>query len=216
MPTVTAVRERRGRARIHIDGEPFAELDASIAAQHGLRVGAVVEDEELREARLSGERPLAMDRALNLLSYRARSAGELRARLSRAGYAPATVSVVLDRLGELGYLDDAAFARNLAAGRARKGYGPRKAHDDLRRAGVREDIARAAVDEAFTAAAGDDAGEEDSGEDSELPRAREAALRRYNPQQEGSDAVARRVYGFLSRRGFSAGVCAEVARDYRG
>jgi regulatory protein len=213
LPTVTAVRERRGRARIQIDGEPFAELDASVAAQHGLRVGAMLEDEELREARLSGERPLAMDRALNLLSYRARSAGELRSRLSRAGYVPETVSVVLDRLGELGYLDDAEFARNLAAGRARKGYGPRKAQDDLRRAGVREDIARAAIDAAFTSAG---AGEEDSGEDSELPRAREAALRRYNPQQEGSDAVARRVYGFLSRRGFSAVVCAEVARDYRG
>ncbi len=32
----------------------------------------------------------------------------------------------------------------------------------------------------------------------------------------GSDAEARRVYGFLVRRGYSAEVCAEVAREYRG
>jgi regulatory protein len=43
--------------------------------------------------------------------------------------------------------------------------------------------------------------------------ARSAAARRYNGR--GSDAEARRVYGFLVRRGYSAEVCAQVAREYR-
>jgi regulatory protein len=44
--------------------------------------------------------------------------------------------------------------------------------------------------------------------------ARSAAAQRYN--KGGSGAEARRVYGFLMRRGYSAGVCADVAREYRG
>ena len=49
---------------------------------------------------------------------------------------------------------------------------------------------------------------------SELEEARSAASRRYNG--EGSEAQARRVYGFLARRGYSGEVCAEVAREHRG
>ena len=48
---------------------------------------------------------------------------------------------------------------------------------------------------------------------SEIEEARSTAARRYN--RGGSDAEARRVYGFLVRRGYSAEVCAEVAREYR-
>jgi regulatory protein len=207
LPVVTAVRERRGRARISVDGEPYAELDAEVAARYGLREGAAFSPGELEEARLAGERPLAMERALNALSYRARSAGELRTRLLRAGFAPATADAVLARLGELGYLDDGEFARNLAAGRVRRGYGPRRAYADLRRGGVGDEVARRAVDEAYSEG-------EDAEEPPELALAREAAFRRYNREQR-SDAAARRVYGFLSRRGFSGEVCAEVAREFR-
>jgi regulatory protein len=49
---------------------------------------------------------------------------------------------------------------------------------------------------------------------SQLEEASSLAARRYN--RGGSNAEARRVYGFLMRRGYSAEVCAEVAREYRG
>ncbi len=55
--------------------------------------------------------------------------------------------------------------------------------------------------------------EEFSGTD-EMEAASRAAQRRYNTG-ERSDALARRVYGFLGRRGYSAGVCAEIAKGYR-
>jgi regulatory protein len=48
---------------------------------------------------------------------------------------------------------------------------------------------------------------------SEWEEARSVAAQRYN--RGGSDAEARRVYGFLVRRGYSSEVCAEVAREYR-
>ncbi len=201
MPVVTGVIERHGRAKIFVDDEFWAELDAQVAAEHGLFEGAVLSDAGLAEARVAGEKPLAMNRALGILSYRARAKGELRERLVRMGYAEGTVSAVVVRLEELGYLDDEEFARNLAREEARKKYGPRRILGDLRRAGVAEKVARETVEEEFA-------------ERSEYETALAIARQRYNTG-EGSDAQARRVYGFLMRRGYSAGVCAEVAREYR-
>jgi regulatory protein len=200
MPEITRVRERRGRARIFVDGEFWAEIDADVAVERGLREGAALGLEELEAARAKGERALAMNRALHFLGYRARSRSEVRDRLRRYGYGEDTVGAVIGRLEELGYLDDEEFARTVVREKARR-YGPRRVSADLRRSGVDAELAQGIVEEEFA-------------ERSEVEAARSAAARRYN--RRGSDAEARRVYGFLMRRGYSADVCAEVAREYRG
>lgn len=200
MPEITGLRERRGRARIWVDGEFWAEIDADVAAERGLREGVALRLEELEEVRVAGERALAMNRALHFLGYRARSRGEVRERLRRYGYAEESVEGVIGRLEELGYLDDEEFARAAAREKARR-YGPRRVLGELRRSGVDAELAQGVVDDEFA-------------QRSELEEARSLAARRYN--REGSDAEARRVYGFLMRRGYSAEVCAEVAREYRG
>ena len=199
MPEITGVRERRGKALVSVDGEAWAELDGAVAAENGLREGAVLSSEELYRVRVAGERPLAMGRAFNFLGYRARSAAEVRERLGRHGYVEETVEGVILRLQELGYLDDEEFARLKAREKARR-YGPRRVSAELRQSGVGEDLARGVVEEEFAGR-------------SEVGEARSAAARRYNGR--GSDAEARRVYGFLVRRGYSAEVCAQVAREYR-
>src|SRR5215212_5368068 len=200
MPEITRVRERRGRARIFLDGEFWAEIDVDVAVERGLREGAALGLEELEAARVAGERALAMGRALHFLGYRARSRREVRDRLRRYGYGEETVAVVIGRLEELGYLDDEEFARTAAREKARK-YGPRRVSAELRRSGVDAELAQGVVEEEFASR-------------SEVAEARSLAARQYN--RVGSDAEARRVYGFLMRRGYSAGVCGEVAREYRG
>jgi len=200
MPEITRVRVRRGRVRIFVDGEFWAEIDADVAVERGLREGVALGFEELEAARVAGERALAMNRALHFLGYRARSRREVRDRLRRYGYGEETVGRVIGRLEELGYLDDEEFARTAAREKARR-YGPRRVSADLRRSGVDAELAQDVVEEEFA-------------ERSEVEAARSAAARRYN--SGGSDAESRRVYGFLMRRGYSADVCAEVAREYRG
>ena len=114
MPDITGVRERRGRVRIFVDGEFWAEIDAGVAAERGLQEGVALSHEELSEVRVAGERALAMNRALGFLGYRARSEKEVRDRLRRYGYGDQTVEGVVGRLKELGYLDDKEFARLVA------------------------------------------------------------------------------------------------------
>ena len=199
MPEITGVRERRNRAWVSVDGEFWAELDAAVVIESGLREGAELSQEELDRVRVAGEKPVAMGRALNLLGYRARSEAEIRDRLTRYGYIRETTDAVVLRLQELGYLDDAAFARMKAREKARR-YGPRRVSVELKKRGVGGTLAREGVEEEFAGR-------------SEVGEARSAAARRYNGR--GSDAEARRVYGFLVRRGYSAEVCAQVAREYR-
>jgi regulatory protein len=200
MPEITDVRERRDKARVFVDGEFWAEIDTGVAIERGfLREGAAFSREELDKARVAGERPLAMRRALNLLGYRARSEAEIRERLGRYGYGGETIEAVVVRLEELGYLDDAEFARLKAREKAGR-YGPKRVSAELRKSGVAGELAREVVEEEFAG-------------HSEVGEARSAAARRYNGR--GSDAEARRVYGFLVRRGYSAEVCAQVAREYR-
>ncbi|MBV9455713.1 MAG: regulatory protein RecX, partial [Rubrobacter sp.] len=190
MSIVTGVVQRHDRVRIFVDGEFWAELDSRIAVEeHGLFEGAVCSKARLKKARLAGEKLLAMNRALSILSYRARSKGELCERLARAGYGPETVTVVVARLGELGYLDDEELARSMTRDQANKKYGPRRIFFNLRRLGVDEEIAREAVNEEFA-------------QRSEYHTALATVRRRYNVEEEGSDTQVRRVYGFLMRRGY--------------
>lgn len=200
MPLVTGVRGRRGKARVFVDGEFWAEIDAGVASERGIFEGAEPSAEELDEARVEGERALAMSRALNFLGYRPRSEKEVRDRLRRFGHMEEAIGAVVARLREIGYLDDEEFARVMAREKARR-YGPRRVAAELRRAGVGHEASEEAVEEEF-------------GGRSELEDAREAASRRYNTG-EGSVAEARRVYGFLTRRGYSMEVCSEVAKEYR-
>jgi len=202
VPEITGVRESRGKARIWVDGEFWAEIDAEVALERGLREGVALGLGELDEARAAGERTLAMNRALHFLGYRARSRREVRDRLRRYGYGEETVEGVVGRLEELGYLDDKEFARTATREKARR-YGPRRVSADLRRSGVDAELAQNVVDEEFAGR-------------SELEEARSAAARRYNRGGSDAEAEARRVYGFLVRRGYSSDTCAEVAREYRG
>lgn len=200
MPEITGISERRNRVQLYVDGEFFAEIDSGAVLDYGLYKGLSLSQEDLEEARVAGERALALSRALHYLGYRARSVGEVRERLFRYDYGEQTVEEVVERLRELGYLDDQEFARTLAGERSGK-YGPRRVLSDLRRSGVDDETAQAAVDEEFS-------------EISELEAARAATRRRYNTG-EGSEALARRVHGFLARRGYSPGVCTEIALEYR-
>jgi regulatory protein len=86
----------------------------------------------------------ALDSALRLLARRAHSRAELRLKLARRGYEPDAVQAALTRLAELGYLDDAAFARGLVRRRG-GGRGPLALAAELAAKGVRREEAQAAL-----------------------------------------------------------------------
>ena len=90
----------------------------------------------------------ARERALRLLALRGRSRAELRKKLAERDFTKPVIDRVLENLGELGYLDDGAFAvnraRHLAVNRL---YGNRKIEEQLREKGISREAAKEAVRE---------------------------------------------------------------------
>lgn len=89
--------------------------------------------------------PLAI--ALRYLASRSRSEAQIRQRLTSRGVSAEDVDAALERLRELGYVDDAEFAaaviRSRTQGRAR---GLRLVEEELRAKGVSDDVATEALD----------------------------------------------------------------------
>ena len=90
----------------------------------------------------------ARERALRLLALRSRSRAELWKKLAERDFTKSAIERVLENLGELGYLDDEAFAvnraRHLAVNRL---YGDRKIEEQLREKGIAPEAAKAAIRE---------------------------------------------------------------------
>ena len=88
------------------------------------------------QASISGNNT-PMERALSLLSYRQRSIKELEEKLLDRGFATDDIAPVIERLVELGFLDDRAFARDFAASRlSNKHWGSIKIARELKIKGV--------------------------------------------------------------------------------
>ncbi len=88
----------------------------------------------------------ALQKALRFLSLRGRSTSELRAKLREKGFPDSDIARVTARLADLGYLDDAAFARDRARNLAvNRFYGNRRIEQDLMEKGVPEGFIRQAI-----------------------------------------------------------------------
>jgi regulatory protein len=100
----------------------------------------------------SADRPKASARdfALARLARRAHSEGELAQKMTRAGYHADEIAETLQFLRERRYVDDRAFARDLACARAeRHRWGPARIEQRLRALGLAANHIDAALSEAF-------------------------------------------------------------------
>lgn len=86
----------------------------------------------------------ALDAGLRLLARRAHSRAEVRRKLGRRGYAEEEVESAVTRLGELGYLDDRAFAEGYVRRRS-PARGPLALSAELAARGVDRRLADAAL-----------------------------------------------------------------------
>src|ERR1041385_8804168 len=93
---------------------------------------------ERRERRAAGDDPaVVLEAAARFLEARSRSVAEVRRRLTTAGYRSELIDAAIVRLGDLGVLDDEAFARAWVESRDRaRPRGERALRDELRVKGV--------------------------------------------------------------------------------
>lgn len=138
---------------------------------------------------------------LRRLTEQPRSRSELAAALARKNVPDDVAQRLLNRFEEVGLVDDAAFAKAWVDSRHRgRGLGRRALSHELRRKGIDEDVARDAV------ASVDEAAERETAR--RLVERRADSLARLEPAH-----AQRRLMGMLARKGYGAGVAAEVVRE---
>ena len=137
---------------------------------------------------------------LRLLTARARTRAELAGQLTKRGYPDDISARVLDRLAEVGLVDDAGFAEQwVRSRRVNAGKGKRALVAELRTRGVDDEVITAALDDIDACA--------------ERERAEQLVRDRLRREPLGGDddaKVMRRLVGMLARRGYHQSMALDV------
>ncbi|KAF0959860.1 recombination regulator RecX [Rhodococcus sp. T7] len=148
-----------------------------------------------------GTETQAKDLCLRLLTDRARSRAELSDRLAKKGYSADIAERVLDRLTEVGLVNDADFAQQWVHSRhTYSGKGKRALALELRRKGIGQEDATEALAQIDT--------------EDERARATELVAKKLRTvSADDRDRAVRRLVSMLARRGFPQGMAFEVVKE---
>jgi regulatory protein len=144
----------------------------------------------------------ARDLCLRLLTVRAKTRAELEGQLPKRGYPDDVSNRVLDRLAQVGLIDDADFAEQwVQSRRANAGKGKRALAAELRNKGVDNEVITTVLADIDAAA--------------ERRRAEQLVRDKLRREKFVDDdtKVARRLVGMLARRGYSQSMAFDVVKN---
>jgi regulatory protein len=143
---------------------------------------------------------LARALCLRLLTARARTRAELAGQLAKRGYPDDLSARVLDRLADVGLIDDAGFAEQwVHSRRANAAKGKRALAAELHTKGIDNDVITSVLGGINPAA--------ERGRAEQLVRAK---LRRETLGDDDDGRVSRRLVAMLARRGFGQTMAYDV------
>lgn len=188
---VTQIKQQqknKQRYAIFLDDAYAFSVSERALVSSGLEIGNVYDAAELDalQQRLGFEK--AYDKALDMLARRPRSNWEMHQYLERKDFAADVIEVVIEKLTERGYLDDAAFVRSWVTSRQLlKNSSTRRLRQELRAKRIPSDI----IEAYFS----------DSDID-ELSNLRELAQRK---MQQSRYQDKTKLMQYLARQGFNYG-----------
>ena len=190
MELTAAEPRRRGLVQLFLDGEAAVKLDAQVFLQSGLKPGDQVSDQELFELIQVSDARRAQEKALYLLEYRNYSKRELTEKIARTAASREAAQAAAGRMEELGLIDDRRFGEDYARELfSRKGYGARRAAQELRRKGLDQELVQELVEKYGSP--------EQSGEN-----IRRVLEKKY-PGWREDEKARRRAFAALQRLGYS-------------
>ena len=193
MPLITALEKHKRRPRfdLYLEGVFAFSLRPELVLASGIAVGAELPSDRQRWLYDEEQRLGATEAALRLLAMSPRSEKELRERLKKRGFAKAALEAAVVRVREMGYLDDAAYAKFFVE--------MRQASTPRSRRALTFELSRKGVDRALAASSVEDVSDADA--------AYQAAQRRLRSLHKLDHATfTRRLGSFLGSRGFGYGV----------
>jgi regulatory protein len=196
MLTVTKLEPQKKnpqRLNVYLNGEFAFGIFRSLAVK--LREGAQLSQDDINNLQFNDKVESAHQRALNYLSYRDRSEKEIRLNLRKAKVEDAVIEEVLERLRGSSLVNDQEFAQNWVDNRSKfKPRGKRALSSELFQKGISQQI----IDQTLA-------------DLDEKPLALRFARKKMT-QLSGLDKslFQKKMYGYLSRRGFNYGISQEI------
>lgn len=194
--TITALKQQKRnpqRVSVYLDGEFAFGLARIVAAW--LELGQTLDEERIQQLQAEDEVEAGYQRALNFLSYRPRSEAEIERNLRKHDLGDAVIEMVLERLRDKRFVDDAQFATDWVVNRNElKPRGAYALRAELRQKGIAEPIIERALE----------------GLD-EVQLARSAAEKKTRQLKRFDwPEFRKKLSGYLARRGFGYEIVAEV------
>lgn len=148
MHELTFKLSSKGKIHISVDGEYKMTVDKDFPLLSKYYEKNKIDDEELAQLETAVSSRRAFNKAVDLLSRRDHSKGELADKLMQRGFDVGAIESSFEKLESYGYLDDRRFAKTYATQLQQlKGYGKRRIVTELYRKKVCSEIIDETLDE---------------------------------------------------------------------
>jgi regulatory protein len=194
-------KKDKGRVNLYLDGAFAFGLSEEVVLKHHLNEGDEIEESTINDVLLFEEIIKAKQKALSLLSYRARSVDELKKRLKDKGFSEQIIIFVVKDFLRVGLLNDKEFASSYAQTRMiQKPMSKELLFKELAAKGIDEETALQTINAAY-------------GEKTEYDVARDLIKKKKNKIYTNEKNIEKKISDFLFRRGFKWEVISSVIQE---
>ncbi len=138
----------QGRWLVQLEDGTLLRVGENEVLAFSLYQGRELDEEERQRLLDSARKNGLKEKALNLLTGKPMSRRELERKLEQWEATEEESAAICDRMEELGFLNDEAYAQTVVRHYSAKGYGERKLRDELYRRGVPREHWEQAMEEA--------------------------------------------------------------------
>ncbi len=193
---------KRNRWLVHLEDGRSLSLTGDTVKKYGLRGGSEIEEDRVLTVQTEDDWQSALDKSIELLSYRDHSRREMSGKLVQKGYSDDLAAKVCDYLEERGYIDDAQFASRFCQELLNTRHiGPIQIRSKL----IQRGIAAALVEDLLAKISADDI----------LRHCQIQYDQKIRKLSKSSSAAERRdkMYRFLTQKGFAWDSISEIFRS---
>ena len=202
--SITSLTRTPDRLTVKVNGKAVASLSVKLVAELGLKIDQVWDSETRRRVEQAARYDKAMRAAMSRLNRRAMSSFQLNRKLRELGHDQDSCRQVMDRLDELGLVNDEMVGKAIIRSASRRqAAGPRLLKQKLVQKGLDARLIDELVDQST-----DRTSQIEQAAD--LARRRLAGMKHLDPL-----TIRRRLYNLLMRRGFEPGVVESVMQELK-
>lgn len=188
--SLKAQKRNPQRVNVFLDGEYAFGLTRYVAAW--LQIGQELEDDRIAQLLAEDEVETAHQKAIRFINYRPRTEYESQKKLSELGYSDDVISIIIERLKNVGLIDDNNYASSWITDRIMNHpTSPRFMSFELRRRGVDQEI----IDSALA-------------DIDETQLAFKVSMKKIRTLKFNDPIyIKNKLYSYLYRQGFDSDVC---------